>query len=325
MKYLILLFLFLSNFIQAQDIHFSQMNTAPLYMNPSTTGFFNGDYRFTAIYRNQWATVTVPYKSISASTDYNFLSKSNLLGLGFLVFSDRAGDSKFTTNMFAVSLSYDKALDAEQTLFTNFGIQAGYTNSYLDYTNLNFEENYLGAPLTETFTTDNYGYFDTNLGFSTYYLPSKDLSFEFGASAFHLNNPVQTYTGDLTAIIPKKYIFNLEASLPIDRMSVLYPKIFYSYQKPHQELVMGVLGRIKMEKNGKDVKAFYLGILDRWNDAFILVAKMDINKFSINLVYDINYSGLVKASYAQGGPEIAIQYIGDSNRKKHHKIYCPAF
>jgi len=324
-KYLILLFLFISSFSEAQDIHFSQMNTAPLYMNPATTGFFNGDYRLTAIYRNQWATVTIPYNTISTSVDLNFVEQSNLIGLGFVAFSDRAGDSKFTTNSFAVSLAYDKTLDTRKRFFLNFGLQAGFTNSHLDYTNLTFVENYLGAPLTETFITDSYGYFDTNLGFAAYYLPSKDASLEIGASGFHLNSPVQTFMGDFTATIPKKYIFNAGASLPINRMSVLYPKIIYSYQKPHQELVFGLLGRIKTEKSGKDVKSFYLGVLNRWADAIILVTKMDINKFTINLVYDINYSTLVKASYAQGGPEIAIQYIGEIKYKPHHKIYCPEF
>ena len=325
MKKILFLLLLICNITRAQDIHFSQMNTAPLYMNPATTGFFNGDYRLTAIYRNQWATVTIPYSTISASTDFNFVEKSNLLGLGFVAFSDRAGDSRFTTNSFAVSLAYDKTLDARKQFFINFGLQAGYTNSYLDYTNLSFNENYLGAPLTETFVTNSYGYFDTNLGFAAYYLPSKDASFEIGASGFHLNSPVQTFMGDFTATIPKKYIFNIGASLPISRMSVIYPKVIYSYQKPHQELVFGALGRIKTEKSGKDVKSFYLGALNRWNDAICLVAKMDINKFTINLVYDVNYSTLVKASYAQGGPEIAIQYIGEIKHKPHHKIYCPVF
>lgn len=325
MKKILFLFLLLCNIARSQDIHFSQMSTAPLYMNPATTGFFNGDYRLTAIYRNQWSTVTIPYNTISSSADFNFVEKSNLLGLGFVAFSDRAGDSKFTTNMFSVSLAYDKTLDRKQTAFINFGLQAGYTNSYLDYSNLNFDENYLGAPLTETFVTNSYGYFDTNLGFAAYYLPSKDISLDIGASGFHLNSPVQTFMGDFTAVIPKKYIFNAGASFPISRMSILYPKIVYSYQKPHQELVFGALGRVKMEKSGKDVKSFYLGILNRWNDAIILVAKMDINKFTINLVYDVNYSTLVKASYANGGPEIAIQYIGEIKHKPHHKIYCPVF
>ncbi len=45
----------------AQDIHFSEFYNTPLQLNPSYTGFFNGDYRFTAIYRDQWSTIGVPF------------------------------------------------------------------------------------------------------------------------------------------------------------------------------------------------------------------------------------------------------------------------
>lgn len=322
---LLLLFLCISAMVKAQDIHFSQMSTAPLYMNPASTGFFNGDYRWTAIYRNQWASVTIPYNTLSTSADFNFMQKANLVGLGIVAFTDRAGDSRFTTNMFAVSLAYDKALDKKQTTFINMAIQVGYTNSYIDYTHLSFDENYLGAPLTETFTTNSYGYFDANIGFAAYYLPRKDLNFDIGFSGHHLNNPVQTFVDDYTAVIPKKYIANLGATLPIGRMAAIYPKIIYSIQKPHQELVIGGLVRIKTQKTTGQVKSFYLGGLNRWNDAIILVAKVEINRFTYNFVYDINYSSLVQASYAQGGPEIAIMYIGDFKHKPHHKIFCPIF
>ena len=273
-----------------QDIHFSQMHTAPLYMNPANTGFFQGDYRITAIYRNQWATVTVPYSTFSSSIDFNFVSDENLVGLGFVAFSDRAGDSKFTTNMFSVSLSYDKALDMRRTLYLNGGMQIGYTNSYLDYTNLKFDENYLGAPLTETFVTNSYGYFDINWGGTFYYIPDRYNSFDIGVAGFHLNKPVQTFLGDPMAVIPAKYIIHAGGSFPTGYPYVVYPKIMYAIQYPHQELVFGAICKIRTEKQGSTTKSFYLGSMNRWNDAIFLISKMDINKFTINLVYDINYT-----------------------------------
>lgn len=322
---LLVILCLVSVFCKSQDIHFSQMHTAPLYLNPANTGFFQGDYRMTAIYRNQWATVTIPYSTISSSIDFNFVSDDNLVGLGFVAFSDRAGDSKFTTNMFSVSLSYDKVLNRTRSAYLNAGMQLGYTNSYLDYTDLHFNENYLGAPLTETFVTNSYGYFDINWGATFYYIPDRYNSFEIGAAGFHLNRPVQTFMGDYLATIPIKYIVHAGASFPTGYPYVIYPKISYSLQYPHQELVYGATCRLRTEKSGDVTKSFYLGIMNRWNDAFILISRMDINKFTINLVYDINYSSLSKASFYQGGPEIAIQYIGDIAHKPHHKIFCPEF
>ena len=43
--------------VQSQDIHFSQFYASPLNLNPATTGVLSCDLRFSAIYRNQWASV----------------------------------------------------------------------------------------------------------------------------------------------------------------------------------------------------------------------------------------------------------------------------
>ena len=337
-KLIVLLFLVISSFANAQDIHFSQTYAAPLYSNPATTGFFNGNYRFTAIYRNQWASVTIPYSTISSSIDFNFTkNKTDLLGVGFLLFSDGAGDSRFVTNMFAMSLAYAKSLDRDKKAYLNFGLQAGYTHSSIDFQHLDFPEEYLNGKLTETFPRTSYGYFDTNLGVEGYYLPSKDLSFQAGFSGFHLNKPILTFVNDPTAIIPIKYIANIGASIPINDI-VMYPKVIYSKQWPHQEWVFGSLFRISSEKSNDVTKTFYVGLMDRWapaprdtannvigsgNDAIIIVTKMVINQWSFHFSYDINTSSLKKASNGFGGPEIAVQYIGKFKHTKPHKIYCP--
>ena len=224
--------------------------------------------------------------------------------------------------MFATSLAYAKSLDKLKRAYMNFGMQVAYTNSYLDYSKLNWEENYLGAPLTETFVTDSYGYFDVNVGGEAYYIPNRDHSLQGGFSAFHLNKPVQTFLDDKTAEIPRKFIANIGGSFPVNG-TMIYPKIIYSRQLPHQELVFGAIAQIKSEKSGTITKTFYAGILNRFNDAAIVVAKMDINQWSFNFSYDINYSSLTKASHYLGGPEIAIQYIGKFTKRKPHKIYCP--
>ena len=324
MKRLILLFLLISSFIQAQDVHFSQMYTAPLYTNPAKTGFFNGSYRYTSVYRNQWASVTVPYSTISASVDINFTSSdNNLLGIGLLTYSDKAGDSKFTTNSFDLSISYAKCLDRYKKAYLNFGLQTGYTESYINYSALTFEQNYNGGVLTEQFATNVYGYFDLNYGVEAYYLIDKDRSFEIGFSEFHLNHPIQTFLNDITASIPQKYIVNIGASFPI-KGTILYPKVLFENQYPHRELLFGALSQISSEKSNNVTKTFYAGVLYRWNDAIILVSKLDRNQWSFHASYDINYSSLSKASHFLGGPEIAIQYIGKFEHKRPHKIYCPA-
>ena len=49
--------------LQAQDVHFSQFYAAPLLVNPAQTGNFSGTARVGANYRDQWGSITVPYRT----------------------------------------------------------------------------------------------------------------------------------------------------------------------------------------------------------------------------------------------------------------------
>jgi type IX secretion system PorP/SprF family membrane protein len=89
----------------AQDLHFSQFNRTPLFLNPALSGAFEGQVRVMANFRNQWQAIPVPYNSISLSADYNltFETSRDRFGFGAQVVSDRAGDGKFTTTMASFS------------------------------------------------------------------------------------------------------------------------------------------------------------------------------------------------------------------------------
>src|SRR5438309_1911526 len=98
-------------FSSAQDIHFSQFNRSSLNLNPANTGFFDGDFRFSGIHRNQWKSVTVPYKTYSGSFDMTTPypnAENNLIGAGIVFNSDKAGDSEFGIVEGALSTSLIK-------------------------------------------------------------------------------------------------------------------------------------------------------------------------------------------------------------------------
>ena len=69
--------------VQAQDIHFSQFYAAPMLTNPANTGNFTGSVRLGLNYRDQWGSVTVPYKTFSAYADAGIQPKKavNVSGL----------------------------------------------------------------------------------------------------------------------------------------------------------------------------------------------------------------------------------------------------
>src|ERR1700741_4799335 len=85
--------------LNAQDIHFSQFNEAPLLINPANTGLFNGYSRANLNYRNQWSSAGSPFKTIAASFDAEIglkKAKGAYLGLGGFVFQDKAGAANWS-------------------------------------------------------------------------------------------------------------------------------------------------------------------------------------------------------------------------------------
>src|SRR5690606_13281714 len=83
-----------------QDIHFSQFNSSLLNLTPGFTGLYYGDYRVGAVYRSQWQSVPVKYNTFSMHGEKVIKPRDfekDLVGVGFLFNSDRAGDARYGT------------------------------------------------------------------------------------------------------------------------------------------------------------------------------------------------------------------------------------
>jgi len=101
-----------SHKVSAQDIHFSENYATPLMINPAMTGLFNGQVRVTGIYRNQWRSITqdAPFSTIGASVDldaFKGIRAYDRISLGLMLYSDKAGDSNFSTNHINLSAAYN--------------------------------------------------------------------------------------------------------------------------------------------------------------------------------------------------------------------------
>lgn len=313
---------------QAQDIHFSQFYASPLMQNPAFTGFFNGDYRMTAIARSQWRSVTVPYRTVGGSLDLSFrsgLAKKDMYGVGMVLFSDRAGDSRFTTTRVDVITAYSKMLDRYQHHYLSAGIDAAYTAAYIDYSRLTFDENFEGGITTENFALNTTRYIDASAGVQYTYMPNKNDNVTFGGAVYHINQPNQTFMDDRSSIVYRRYVLNASATYGITERVSLFPKVNYMIQGPNTELNFGLFGRYDFSNTSSKVYGVYLGVLNRMKDAFIVVNRYDFNDISLTFSYDFNYSTLSRVSRGLGGPEVSIQYIGKFNKKTNRRVYCPVF
>ena len=98
----------------SQDLHFSQFFNSPLTTNPANTGFIpDGNYRIGINYRDQWASIPVPYKTMSAYGDFQLFRdrlEYGWLGLGGVVLRDVAGAGNLTSTKAYASIAYHQLL-----------------------------------------------------------------------------------------------------------------------------------------------------------------------------------------------------------------------
>ena len=105
-------------FVVAQDFHFSQYWSAPLKLNPALTGFYNGNLRVAATYRNQWIGLR-SYSTYAVSTDARFfqnLLDEDVLGLGLGFYQEIEGDGAFKNSAEGVVMSFSPISHISNTL-----------------------------------------------------------------------------------------------------------------------------------------------------------------------------------------------------------------
>ena len=307
---------------KAQDIHFSQFFTSPLLLNPANTGFFNCDYRFTANYRSQWHSVTVPYNTFAASGDLRLVKGKNgkdLLGVGTVLSADKAGDSQFSTTQGGIALAYNYNLDRFGIQYFGGGLLLSYNSSTINYSALKFS-----TPEPNFFAT-SLNYVDLSAGLAWHYIPDHENNFSFGGSVYHINNPRKSFFANNLSRLPTKYVLNMDMELRATNRVEFYPKAMFEVQGGNQELVFGSSARAKLGKLSDSRYGMYLGLWYRWNDAAIIFTRFDIDNLSFSFSYDMNVSQLREVSEIKGGPELSVIYIGCIPSFSRKTVYCPRF
>src|SRR5437868_9753664 len=88
--------LLLALMVKGQDPHFSQFFASPLTLNPAFTGKFNGSFRVTGNYRNQWPEINKAFTTTTASVDFHILDNkidfTDNFGVGLMAYSDASAN-----------------------------------------------------------------------------------------------------------------------------------------------------------------------------------------------------------------------------------------
>lgn len=295
---------------------------------------FNGDQRFDALYRKQWASVSAPYQTSSISYDRLIgapSEKGNHHNAGLLINSDKAGDGNFGTLQAALSYSYLFALGNDSVNFLSAGIQIGFVQRSVDFASLTFDNQFNGDAYNaniatgENLSQTTFTYADINIGvgWASHF---DNGTWAAGISLQHLNKPNQTFYDGAKVPLPMRWQLNLNPTFKAGESVTLIPAVVFMQQNKFSELTGGLEAKLSVKKNSTNNFAFGLGIYGRLKDAIIPAVALYYNNFRVGLSYDVNTSSLKRASNKNGGPEITVQYIIKKLRSKtNHSVCCPVY
>ncbi|MDE3235899.1 MAG: PorP/SprF family type IX secretion system membrane protein [Bacteroidota bacterium] len=305
--------------LQAQDLHFSQYFNAPLLVNPANTGFDpEHDYRIGGNYRNQWANLGNPYKTMSIWGDAQLFNKrfdNGWVGIGGALLKDEAGGGTLTSLKAYTSVAYHQVLGYDGLLSVGFG--AGMVNKRVDVSKLTFDDQWNGKFFditinpNEPFYYNSVYYFDLQAGINYAYFATDNIYFNAGLSVMHINRPKETFfdpNSNVNNQLDPRYNIFLNSRIKIQDMWILNPNIYYSLMGTASETVLGMNANRKLSDDGSS--QLILGMYYRLGDSFIPVIGYQINDLKFTFNYDATTSSLGGYNGTQGAYEISIVKSG---------------
>ncbi len=329
----VVMFLLLSVIVRGQDMNFSQFYEQPLLRNPALAGIFDCNFRVKSVYRNQWQSVTVPYRTAGLSAEMKFPGNAGAWHtIGMQVMYDVAGDSKLTRTQILPGYSYHLQVIDEGYL--SFGVLAGPVSSRFDASKLTWDDQFVNGqyqptnPTRQLIKNTNKTYMELAVG-SVFSYPLGEMGdWYFGVSMFHANRPVVSYDNSGNSRLDRKYGFNGGVTVPSGARDALtmYGDAFL--QGGHREVMLGGFYTFSLAEQYYDDQnktSLHIGSVYRWEDAIIPVMKLDMGQFSVGLSYDVNISKLKTASQSRGGFELTLSYRNCSVGGSNNGLPCPKF
>jgi type IX secretion system PorP/SprF family membrane protein len=322
---------FVVSYAPAQDLHFSQYFNAPLLVNPANTGF-NPDYDFRlgGNYRNQWANVGNPYKTMSVWGDTKLFAdrfENGWLGIGGSLLKDVAGSGSLSSTSGYASIAYHQMLGYNSLLSGGFGL--GFTSKRIDISKLTSDNQWNGSffdsniPSNEPFSYSQTSFLDLQMGLNYAYFASDKMYLNAGISIMHINTPRESFFEPSVSDgrIERRFTAFVNASIKIQDVWIVNPNIYVSKMGNSWETVAGFNANRDLTGNG--VSQLILGLYYRNKDAFIPMVGYQVNDLKFTINYDATVSSLGSQNGTRGAYEISIVKSGIFPSSAGRAVRCP--
>ncbi len=345
---IILCFLSVITEMSSQDEHFSQFYAIPIHMNPALAGAYQGTYRMTAVFRDQWNNaLESPFKTFAAGGDTRFdlnfgkLKTKDHLGLGLFFVSDRVSEYQSSVNKVSAYFAYHKRLGDKIPSYLGAGMKLGVIQRNINYDNITFQDqfnqiNEFNLPTGEVLPPNNIGGVDISLGLNYYINPDRTTRYYIGLAAHHLTNPNISYFNrpqnpnpliDLSQTLDSKYVFHLSMDKELKYRLDLQPRFVYQVQRDNTQYDLGSNIQYTFKSlESALILGMWLTIIDDLDGIHVenLTPLLGIKKgmFIFGMSYDIHLRDTFHSTFGFNTFEFSIRFIGEHDNES---TFCPTF
>lgn len=318
--------------LQAQDVHFSQFYASPLTLNPALTGSFNGFYRISGIYRNQWPGLTSnnpSFSTPSVSLDFSLLKekiKNGALGVGVVFINDMQNGKTFNQNQILGSLAYNMGFGSRGLFQLGIGFQGGVSMTRMDFSkyefgasydaNMNYDANL--NPESYNTGTRMKGVFNTGIFVKSEF--AKGMRLHVGYSFNNATNFKQDFLNNNTDTyrLPFRHTLHGGFEFDIKDKGVLIPGVMFQRQAKSMQTNFGLTGGIHLVKDPAKRATLFLGLWNRMNARnYTIIPKVgfEVRGFKAGFSYDVHLAQQYGDHNNIGGTlpqgfELSLSYVG---------------
>jgi type IX secretion system PorP/SprF family membrane protein len=334
-KQLLFIFPFLFSFSIvsfAQDIHLSQFYASDHLLSPAKVGDFEGDYRITGNYRNQWRQISDPISTYIISFDKAFHYYSHEIDGGILVARDEFNGFNMVTTKVLLSAGYGYKHKGHTF---RVGIQPGIVFRKTDLTKQTFPVQWdyaegsfnQGVPNQESTISESQYYFDLNIGFQWSKKFGK-LEPKVGFAMDHINRPKDTYFTNFIERLRSRKVFHAEVDYQLSEKFTLQPKLLWMWTTNANDMVLGTNVRYKLPN--KTITSVFAGVYYRHGvkrilDCAIPVVGCRFKRMDLGFSYDVNVSSLSEDVKRRGTFEVSLIYTAPSLKPKFTALPCDRY
>jgi type IX secretion system PorP/SprF family membrane protein len=320
-------FVFIFKVSAQSDPHFSQYYAFPLWLNPGLAGVMNGDFRATAIYRNQWNNVMIPFSTQGFSADMSTTKNINF-GIDFM--SQSAGDGGYKYITASATIAYSVKFGADKSQALTMGIRMGMLNRRFDPSK--FKSGDQWDPVNGYNPTIVSNDILTKTGASTFDIGSgisfldakrgKMVNVFAGAAIFHLTKPEDPFINATNKeVLPLRFSLHGGAHINFSERASITPHAVLLKQGTASETMVGLF----LNYSATDELDLMIGTNYRFNDAIVPMFGFSYKHFLLGASYDVNSSALGKSVTGANSFELSLSYLIKKDRESLRYLSCPRF